>query len=272
MEAEAGASPGETFSPKVASGSLEGMHRVSQSEGGKAVWFRILCAVTAVMLSMAPASAAQTKKARPSTKSKSVAVKASKKTASSLEESAWSTPKNQQTKKPQAKKVSNKEPKLEPTVSWSKPETAKPSSEKTTQTASKTESTETTKTTAETTKPAETTVATAQKPAEEQEKAANALLSKDPRAALAQYRTLISNNPDYKYIGDVYVNAYAAAEKSNAPILDKIELAGKAAMFLKQGRTRGPVDQRLIQKYENLTDKWINAWIEEEIRKAKAGQ
>ena len=271
METEAGASPGETYSLKMASGSLEGMHRASQSEGGKAVWFRILCAVTAVALSLAPAGAAQTKKARPSTKSKSVAVKASKKTASSLEERAWSTPKKQQTQKPQAKKVSNKEPKLEPTVSWSKPETAKPSSEKTAQTASTTESTETTKTTAET-KPSETTVATAQKPAEEQERAANALLSKDPRAALAQYRTLINNNPDYKYIGDVYVNAYAAAEKSNAPILDKIELAGKAAMFLKQGRTRGPVDQRLIQKYENLTDKWINAWIEEEIRKAKAGQ
>ena len=234
------------------------------------MWFRILCAITALALSAASVGAANTKKARPSTKPKSAAVKAPKKTVSSLEESAWSTPKNQQVKKSQAKKISSKDTKLEPTVSWSKPETTKPPSQKTVQTASTTGGTETTKTTD--TKPSETTVATAQKPAEEQEKAANALLSKDPRAALAQYRTLITNNPDYKYIGDVYVNAYAAAEKSNAPILDKIELAGKAAMFLKQGRTRGPVDQRLIQKYENLTDKWINAWIEEEIRKAKAGQ
>ncbi|MGQ9524023.1 MAG: hypothetical protein ACUVTZ_04195 [Armatimonadota bacterium] len=223
----------------------------------------LLLALAVVLLFSAPLTAAAAKKSTKTAKRKTAVAK---KVPQSIEDEAWSTPKTI-VKKPTPKATKT----LNPTVSWSQTsqgkvgtapsKPVKPAPDQNTKPDEKTEP-----------KPSETASATTSKSAEEQEKAANALLAKDPKGALAQYRAFLNNNPDYKYLGDVYMNAYAAAEKANAPILDKIEMAGKAAMYLKQGRTRGPVDQRLIQKYENLTDKWINAWIEQEIRKATSGQ
>ena len=227
----------------------------------------LLSALAVLLLLAAPLTMAATKKATQTAKRKAAVAK---KVPRSIEEDAWSTPKPG-AKKPAPKKTGKTASTLKPTVSWSDTAQPKVGTAEPAKTASGS-GTETKPGEKTEPKPTETATATTSKSAEEQEKAANALLSKDPRGALTQYRTFLSNNPDYKYLGDVYVNAYAAAEKSNAPILDKIEMAGKAAMYLKQGRTRGPVDQRLIQKYENLTDKWINAWIEEEIRKAMSGR
>lgn len=224
----------------------------------------LLSALAVLLLLAAPLSAATTKKTAKTAKRKAAVTK---KAPRSIEEEAWST---QKPAAKNSKKTTKAASSLKPTVSWS--DTVQPKVSTTPPAKTASGSTSETKP-AEKTEPKSTEIAsTTSKSAEEQEKAANALLSKDPRSALNQYRNFISNNPDYKYLGDVYVNAYTAAEKSNAPILDKIEMAGKAAMYLKQGRTRGPVDQRLIQKYENLTDKWINAWIEEEIRKATSGR
>lgn len=226
----------------------------------------LLSALAVLLLLAAPLTAATTKKTAKTAKRKAAVTK---KAPRSIEEEAWSTQKPG-AKNPVSKKTTKAASSLKPTVSWS--DTAQPKVGTTPPAKTASGSTSETKP-GEKTEPKPTEIAsTTSKSAEEQEKAANALLSKDPRGALAQYRNFVSNNPDYKYLGDVYVNAYTAAEKSNAPILDKIEMAGKAAMYLKQGRTRGPVDQRLIQKYENLTDKWINAWIEEEIRKATSGR
>lgn len=107
---------------------------------------------------------------------------------------------------------------------------------------------------------------------EELEKAGQKKLAKNPKAALQDFKKIISANPNYRYAGDVYMNMYQAAERTNADLLDRIQYAGKAAQALELGRSRRGVDKGLAAKYNGLTDQLINKWIDIETKKIMAGQ
>lgn len=104
------------------------------------------------------------------------------------------------------------------------------------------------------------------------EKQAQAKLSKDPKGALEDYRRLISANPNYRYAGDVWMNMYQAATRTNADLLDQIKYAGKAAQAIGMGQSRRGADKKLAAKYDNISNQLIYKWIDIETKKIMAGQ
>jgi hypothetical protein len=241
--------------------------RLLSSEEVRSVRTQFLAATAAALLLAVPVAARSTK-AHPSKAKRHTPVKHTAKATSitKLEEEAWGGSAKRPVKKTPAKVASDLKPTVTPTGS------AKPSVGTTTVAAAPTAKPTPAATT---TKPEKTEVAstnTDAKSAEEQEKAAKAMIARDPKAAFAMYRKFLDSNQDYRYLGDAYVDAYAAAERGGASIIDKLEMAGKAAKYLREGRSRGPVDQSVIQKYDALTDKWTNEWINTEIQKALAGK
>ena len=99
------------------------------------------------------------------------------------------------------------------------------------------------------------------KTAEEIEKVAKA--QKDPDQAIAAYTELVDTNPDYAYAGDVYRDMYRLSTQNGMDTPTRLKFAGKAAAALEQGRSRGRVDPREVQRLKRDTDKLINQWIEE---------
>lgn len=218
------------------------------------------------------ANGATSKAKKSSPKKTSVKSKVTKSKIRQWEEEAWSgSPKK---KKPSPQVSKNLKVKQElPTVQWSKPTgkgITKPETPKPAETAQKPEEPK-----------APPTASAGLDPAtgdpEKIEEQAMKKRFKDPKGALADLQAMMDRNPNdplwYKYSADVYMTMYDLVERQpNADLLMKIKYAGLAAQALEKGQSRKPVNPALIQRYKALEDRWINLWIETEIRKALAGQ
>ncbi len=207
-----------------------------------------------------------------SSKKASAKAKVSKSKVRQWEEEAWSSSPKKKKSSPQVSKNLKVKQEL-PTVQWRKPtgrDIAKPESSKPVETAQKPEEPK-----------APPTVSAGLDPAtgdpEKVEEQAMKKRFKDPKGALADLQAMMDRNPNdplwYKYSADVYMTMYDLVEKQpNADLLMKIKYAGLAAQALEKGQSRKPVNPALIQRYKALEDRWINLWIETEIRKALAGE